>query len=464
MATEYAEFLATKHPAPPATGFPVADADTSPHLFPFQRQIVRWAVERGRAALFEERGLGKTLQQLDYARLVCAGVGCDALILAPLVVGAQTVGEGRKFGIPATLCRAQADVRPGINVANYEMLEHFDVARFGCVVLDESSILKAYAGATKQRLVEAFARTPYRLCCTATPSPNDTLELGNHAEFLGIMSSHEMIARWFITDQSAMGRYRLKEHAAADFFAWVASWAMAVRRPSDLGYPDEGYALPPLQLKTLTVPVDLTDGAGDKLFRVPDLNATGLHEEGRRTAPVRARAVADLVNADREAWAIWCNTDYEAAELTARIPDAVEVRGPEKPADKERKLIDFTEGRARVLVTKPRIAGYGLNWQHCARTAFVGLSYSFEQLYQALGRVHRFGQAREVEAWIVAAETEGAIWEVVRRKQAEHERLMAGLFAAGDKLRREADAARRVRYDPRTPMAIPGWLTDTEAA
>lgn len=468
MSADYRAFLGSKAVAAPPVGFAVAPAALNPALFHFQRDIVAWALERGRAALFEERGLGKTAQQLAWAAEICRHTGRDVLIFAPLVVAAQTAGEGEKFGIPVTVCRDAADVRPGINIANYERLHLFEPSRFVGAVADESSIVKSYTGVTKRRLVEWFGRVDYGLACTATPSPNDTLELGNHAELLRVMSSHEMIARWFVADQSAMGTYRLKKHGAADFWRWVATWAVALRRPSDLGYADDGYDLPPLVTHNLTVEVDISTDTAGRIFRSPDLNATGLHREGRRTAAARAAAVAELVNAPerggRECWAVWCNTDYEADELLARIPDAVEVRGPQPVEVKEARLTAFTRGQVRVLITKPRIAGFGLNWQHCAHTAFVGLSYSFEQLHQALGRLHRFGQAREVHAWIVAASTEGAVWAAVRRKQEEHERLQEAMVRAARELHAAPDAARRARYDPRRTIAVPRWLHDhTEA-
>lgn len=462
--SEYRAFLETKRLAATPSGFTADPATINPHLFPWQRAIVVWALERGTAALFTDTGTGKTRMQLAWAEAVADHTGGDVLILAPLAVTHQTAREGAAIGIPVTVCRSGEDVRPGINVANYERLHLFDPSRFVAVVLDESSVLKNYTGSTKRLIVESFAATPYRLACTATPAPNDHLELGNHAEFLGVLSSHEMIARWFIADQSAMGTYRLKEHGKASFWEWVASWGLSLRRPSDLGYSDEGYILPPLHVEEIIVATDPTLAAGDRLFRMPDLNATGLHKEGRLTAAARAQAVADLVNADTEIWAVWCNTDYEARELMARIPGAIEVKGSDTPEHKERAALDFADGKIRVLVSKARIFGYGMNFQHCARTAFVGLSYSMEQFYQALRRFYRFGQKREVYAYLVGADTEGAIKATVERKLRDHDAMMAGMLAAGHKLRRADDAARRVAYDPRTPLTIPDWLTTQETA
>lgn len=455
---DYAAFLAQKKPRATATGFDVSLGDINPRLFEFQRQIVRWALRRGRAALFCDTGLGKTGMQLSWAHEVCRHSGGDILILAPLAVTGQTVREGAKFGIPhIKACRSQVEVEPGITVANYEMLEHFDVAHFVGVVLDESSLLKSYMGVTKRRLIEAFASTPYRLCCTATPAPNDHMELGNHAEFLGVMPAPEMLSRWFINDTSSMGTYRLKGHAVESFWEWVASWAVSCRKPSDLGYSDDGFALPPLQLHQVTVPVDLTEDRGDMLFRQPLLNATGLHREMRLTVAPRAAAVAERVNADAETWVVWCNTNYEADALKALIPDASEVRGSESLADKERKVGDFSEGRARVIIGKPSMLGFGLNWQHCHKVAFVGLSYSMEQLYQAIRRTYRYGQQHPVDVYLVVAETEGAIRDAVQTKLDAHEAMMDGMVTAASRLNFREDL-QLAAYQPAVVMTLPPWL------
>jgi len=456
---DYQAFLAGKRVEAAPVGFSVPISALNPTLFTWQAEVVRWALACGRAALFEAMGLGKTAQQIEWAYQVHQHTGRDVLILTPLAVASQTVREGAKFGRVVTACRSHVDVQPGINVTNYEMLEHFDASHFVGIVLDESSILKSFMGVTKRRLVDAFAATPYRLCCTATPAPNDHLELGNHAEFLGVMSSNEMIMRWFINDPSSAGTFRLKGHAAADFWRWVASWAVSLRQPSDLGYPNDGYDLPPLRLHQHTVEVDLVGDRGDHLFRLPDLNATGIHAEMRRTAPARADLAANLVNNSSGAWAVWCNTNYEADELMARIHEAIEVRGSQSIGEKERALAAFADGSARVIVTKPSVAGFGLNWQHCHQSAVAGLNYSFESLHQLIGRFHRFGQREAVDVHIIAASTEGAIVSTIERKRAAYADMMNSLVAA---MAREglAGAARRTltTYDPHTPMVTPAWL------
>ncbi len=460
----YAAFLAGKHVRADWQGFEVAPDALPAAMFAFQRQTTLWALRKGRAALFLDCGLGKSLCQLAWAREVCRHTGGNVLILAPLAVAAQTRDEGEKFGIPVTICRTQEDVRPGINITNYEMLAHFDAAAFAGVVLDESGILKNYTGKVKQALVTAFADTPYKLCCTATPAPNDHIELGNHSEFLGIMPSYEMLTRWFINDAKETGVYRLKGHAEADFWRWVASWAVCVRTPSDLGYPDDGFVLPALELRHETVRLDLTVGAEDgQLFRAPTMNATTLHREMRLTAAARAERVAEIVNASDETWVVWCHTDYEADELKQRIPDAIEVRGSMPPHIKEAKLRQFLTGHARILISKPSVAGWGLNMQFCAHVAFVGSSYSFESQYQAIRRVWRFGQQSPVECVMVAGETEGPVLETLRRKMEAHERMSDAMREA---TREEQDRARLTldAYAPQVPMRLPAWLTSAGAS
>jgi hypothetical protein len=340
--------------------------------------------------------LGKTRQQLTWAEAAARHVGGRALVLAPLAVGQQTVAEGERVGVPVKYAREQSEATELVTITNYERLAKFDTDKFAVVVLDESSILKNYSGKVKQQVARAFASTPFRLCCSATPAPNDHLELGNHSEFLGALTSHEMIARWFLPDTSTFGTYRLKGHAIEAFWNWVASWARCLGRPSDLGTQcsDDGYVLPGLEIVPEPVGVDVVSGRETgALFRAPTLSATQLHKEKRITAPARAARVAELVAAESaEPWLVWCDTDYEADALTAAIPDAVEVRGSDSIDKKEEALVGFASGAVRVLVTKPAIAGFGLNFQHCARQAWVGPTFSFERFYQGVRRSHRFGQ------------------------------------------------------------------------
>lgn len=432
MILPYQDFLRSKRLQVHRAGFEPS-VPLNPALKPFQADIVRWALRLGRAAIFADCGLGKTLMQLEWGRQVFAYRYPAVLLLCPLSVAAQTKREAEKFGIdcPVTICRTQADVRNGINITNYEMLKHFDPGYFGGVILDESSILKSFMGTTKRRLIEMFARTPFRTAWTATPAPNDVMELGNHAEFLDVPGHNEMLARWFINDTMEAGAYRLKGHAEADFWRWVASWAVSLSKPSDLGYSDEGYELPPLRVHHEVVDVDVVEGReSGYLFRMPSLSAVGMHDEKRLTAEARAARVAELVRSKPGSWVVWTDTNYEADALKAALPEASELRGDEPVSAKTAKIEAFADGRERIIITKPKIASLGLNWQHAANQAFVGLSYSYEAFYQAIRRSWRFGQANEVNAHVVAAETEGEILRAIQTKQREHETMKQAMVRA----------------------------------
>lgn len=455
--SDYTSLLARKRVAAQPVGFdasPLPDA-----MFGYQRDVTTFALKQGRAALFLDTGLGKTYCQLEWARQVAEHTGKPVLVLAPLAVAAQTVREAARFGIgPARVVREQAAVGPGINIANYEMLAAFDPTAFGGVVLDESSILKSFQGSTKRALVDAFASTPYRLACTATPAPNDHMELLNHAEFLGVIRANEALSRWFVNDTSTASQsWRLKGHAETDFWSWVASWARCIGKPSDLGYDDAGFDLPALDLRQHTIQTDLSEQRGETLFRIPDMSATSMHREKRMTTDDRAEKVAAIVAAEpAEPWIVWCDTDYEAAALMARIPGAVEVSGSMPLKVKEDRLVGFSEGRIRVLVSKPRLAGFGLNWQHCARVAFAGLSFSYEAYYQAVRRCWRFGQKRAVHVHVVMADTERAIVDAVTRKGADHDEMKAAMYRAMRRASREH--MRLAVYNPTIPMEVPAWL------
>lgn len=430
MDMNYQEFLESKSAAAPYRQMSLnGNVSIHPLLFDFQRDIIKWALQLGKAAVFAECGLGKTLIQLEWARHIPG----DTLILAPLAVAQQTVREGRKIDCDVRYCRSQADVRPGITITNYEMLDHFDAAAFDAVVLDESSILKAFMGSRKRQIAEAFRRTKYKLACTATPAPNDHMELGNHSDFLDVMPSSEMLARFFINDSMQFGHYRVKGHAVKAFWEWVSTWAVCIQKPSDMGYEDDGFILPPLNIKHVVVMADKTQARGDLLFRMPAMDAMSLHREMRLTAQDRAQATADLVNASGDAWVVWVNTNYDADAVKPLIPEAVEVRGSESMEAKEKKLVDFSEGRMRVIITKARIAGFGLNWQHCKNAAFMGLGYSYEALYQAIRRTWRFGQTRPVDIYLVSADTEVNVREVLARKEADHEKMRGNMYGVNFK-------------------------------
>ncbi|MGF7178395.1 helicase-related protein [Azospirillum doebereinerae] len=464
----YADVLARKVVSAPMRGLDSIPTLSARH-FPYQRDVVEFLLRTGCGAGFLDTGLGKTGIELDYARVIAEHTGKPALLFAPLAVGPQHVAEALKMGMDEVrVVRCQDDVRPGINIANYERLHLFQPHAFGALVLDESSILKSFSGVTTRKLMAFGSAIPYRTCFTATPAPNDHTELGQHAQFLGVMDSVEMLTRWFINDQKHMGAYRLKRYAAADYWNWTGTWARCLSAPSDLGYSDDGFRMPELLTFNHLVRVDQTEGAGEdrdgqmRLIRLPGNSATEIHKEKRRTADARARAIAEAVMGEPdEAWVIWCDTDYEEEALTALIPGSVAVRGSMKPDLKEERLIRFGRGEIKRLVTKPSIAGYGLNWQHCARTAFVGLSYSYEDYYQAIRRFWRFGQTRPVHVHTAQADTESHVAATVARKEADHLAMKREMAAA---MRRTGEA-RGVKqtYAPTVAPILPPWLAGSGA-
>ena len=410
-------------------------------LFDWQKYVVNWAIRRGRAALFEDCGLGKTLQQLEWARQVSEHTKRQVLILTPLSVSDQTLREATRFGFKACVAKEPTSLEQ-IVITNYERLDAFEGIDFAGVVLDESSILKNFTGATRIKLTERFKETPYRLCCTATPAPNDYMEFGQHADFLGVMPSNEMLSRYFINDTMNFGTYRLKGHAEADFWEWVATWAACVGKPSDIGFSDEGYILPPLNLQTVKVVVDDSVNAEEgELFRAPTISATTMHKEMRLTCADRVARAVELTFESPDDWLIWCNTNYEADELAKQLPEAREVRGSDPITKKEDAATWFSlpSSCQKILVSKPGIFGYGMNFQNCHNIIFVGLSYSFEDFYQALRRSYRFGQTKPVNAYIISATTEGAILSVIQRKIQQHQDMQIRMKAAAKAFRHDTD-------------------------
>lgn len=421
--SDYAAFLASKEHRVAPIGRDVSPDDIHPILKPFQRAQVAWAIKRGRAALFNGTGLGKTIMQVEFARLATRG---KALILAPIAVGAQTIREARKMlGVEIHDLRTDWTPREGLNVANYHALHKIDPAQFDTVVLDESSILKNFIGAVRAALIEAFAATPYRLCCTATPAPNDTSEIGNHAEFLGIMRQIEMCATWFVHDEQS---WRLKGHAAESFYRWVSTWAMFVQTPSDLGFSDEGYILPPLSIEPLVVPMNIAT-PGSLFF-------TGLGGVKDRTAirkattDRRVAATIEAANATDEQVLVICGLNDESKQATKGIRGAVEVTGGMTDEAKEAAILGFIDGTHRVLVGKGSMIGFGLNLQFCRELLFLGLSDSYETYYQVIRRLWRFGQERDVRVRIVVADVELEIVANVRRKEDEARELASKIVAS----------------------------------
>ena len=410
---KYEDFIQEKTPRNLADGFEIEDSDINTMLFPFQRALVKWAVRRGRAAIFADTGLGKTPMQLEWARLVTEHTGGRVLVLAPLCVSQQTVSEARKFGIDAGYARSPEEIVTDIVVTNYEMLDAFNADTFHGVVLDESSIIKHQTGKIRTKIIEAFKDTRFRLSCTATPAPNDYMELGNQSEFLDVMTAVEMLAMFFIHDGGDTSKWRLKGHGEVRFWEWLSTWAMVVKLPSDIGYSDEGYALPGLNVTQHVVESPTPFGM---LF--PDVASKLLDRNRARKDSVDARVkmCADIVNGHGRQAVVWCHLNDESAKLVAAIDGAVEVKGSDKLEDKEHRIEAFTRGDVRVLVTKPKIAGFGMNWQHVHDMAFVGLSDSWEQYYQAIRRCWRFGQTEAVDVHVISAESEGAVVANIKRK------------------------------------------------
>jgi DNA modification methylase/superfamily II DNA or RNA helicase len=413
-------------------GFSVDPSEINPILKLWQIMVVIWACKLGKAALFENTGLGKTFQYLEWARLVASHTGRKVLIVTPLAVAYQTIQEAARLGITAIYCRGQEEAESAgaqIIVTNYDMLKAFDGAYFGGVVLDESSILKNYTGKTKQLILEMFAATPYKLACTATPAPNDRLELGNHAQFLDVMDSTDMIQRFFINDTMEAGSYKLLKWADTTgpmgFWTWLSSWAVCISEPADLpGFDNGDFVLPELVIHEEIVSVDHSRAfEKGELVISGKLSATKLQKERAATLEGRvryAREIYDHVGHEHPHTVIWCERDDEADLLVKLFPDFVEVRGSEKREVKEQKLRDFSEGKYPGIITKAKIAGYGLNWQHAGLHIFVGVSYSFENFYQSIRRSYRYRRIAAVHAYLIYAESEDNVRASLIRKERDY--------------------------------------------
>jgi hypothetical protein len=459
VKSQYADFLARKSVSDPDTGID-GNICIPDRMKPHQRDITRWALRRGRAAIFAGTGLGKTYMELQWANAVAEYTGKPVLLFAPLAVSAQTIREAGKFGLCAGLADSQSSVCGPVAVTNYQKIDRFDLSQFGGVVLDESSILKNTDGKYRTRLIDECMQIPFRLAATATPAPNDFMELGNHAEFLGVMSQTDMLAMFFTHDGGETQKWRLKGHAEDAFWKWMASWAVMLRKPSDLGYEDAGYDLPPLNQIQHDVSVEYKPCIEAGTLFPMQANTMGERLAARRDSVSDRVARAASVTPDDRPFVWWCNLNSESDALAKAIPGAVEVRGSDKDDEKERKLVDFSEGRIRVLITKPSIAGFGMNWQHCADTGFVGLSDSFEQVYQAIRRFWRFGQTNPVNVHFIAAETEGAVVANLKRKETDADRMADAM------VRHMADLSStnvrgmtrdRASYTPQVKMQLPTW-------
>lgn len=455
----YKEFLAGKTLRAKERGLERVP-DLAPHLFPFQRHCVEFGLRAGCSGLFLDTGLGKTECELDWCQKAIEATNGKALILTPLAVAGQTNRRAAKWGYEARIIREQSEASAGINICNYDRLDKLDPSAFGVVALDEASILKSFAGKTRNALIGAFHGSRFKLAATATPAPNDHMEFGSYAEFLDVMATNEMLSRFFINDTStASHEWRLKGHAIAAFWDWMASWARIAEKPSDLGDNDDGFILPPFETirhraRDSTVDRELSD-----LFGASAMSATEMFAVKRQTALARAESAAEALYADRsQPWIIWCDTNDEADALKSAIPDAIEVRGSQSIDQKEELLEAFGKGEAPYLIAKPSMCGFGLDWSHCARMAFVGRSYSYEIWYQAVRRCWRFGQKRPVKVHLIVAEGEDAIGRVIDRKEGDHAKMKA---AMRDAMRRATGRSAIVKsaYTPTHKARLAPWIS-----
>lgn len=456
---KYQEFLKTKEYHYENTGFDIDISDLNSNLFDFQKQIVKWALKKGRCALFLDTGLGKTICQLEFANQVCKKENGKALILAPLAVSKQTKLEGEKFGIEVNICRTQSDVKDGINITNYEMLKHFNPGEFICVVLDESSILKASLGKMSNEIIDIFRFTKYKLACTATPSPNDYTEFGNHCEFLNIMSRTEMLATFFINDAKE-GRWRMKRHAESKFWEWLASWAMVVKNPKDIGYPDDRYNLPKLNISHIIV-----DSKANKGQLIPSV-AKSLQE--RRNA--RKDSIIDRVNVvgnlikDMDSCLIWVDYNDESTYIKKSF-NITEVKGADTDEHKENSMIGFANGDIKFLVSKPSICGFGMNFQKCHNMIFCGISDSYEKFYQAVRRCYRFGQENEVNVYVIISRRELSVLNNIKKKQEQHDKMSYEMIErTSEILKNEIHSTPKITEDYTADLQVilPIWLKTEE--
>ena len=450
----YTQFLENKKFVLESSGFDVERDELNATMFDFQKDIVRWSLAKGRSAIFASCGLGKTLMQLEWANQIClhSAPGSMVLILAPLAVSAQTVREGEKFGIAVNLCESQDDAKPGINITNYEKLEKFVANKFIGIVLDESSILKSFTGKVRTAIIDNFAKTPYKLACTATPAPNDYMELGNHSEFLGVMTRAEMLSMFFVHDGGQTSKWRLKGHAQDIFWQWMSSWAVFIDNPANLGYKTNDYDLPKLDIEEIVVDAD------EPINEV--LTLTERREARRDSLELRCQRAADIINASDEQFIVWCNLNAEQDKLEEKIDDNVSIQGSTSNNLKIVREHEWREGKHKVLISKPECCGYGLNWQHCHNMIFTGLSDSYEQYYQALRRCWRFGQSHSVKVYIIISAKEGCVKQNIERKGSDFVRMQTEMIKHTMEItKKELRKTCRIStpYMPQVKMELPNW-------
>lgn len=460
----YHEFIKNKAIVYQPSGFDCTERNEN--LFGWQNDVVRWALRKGKCAIFSDCGTGKTRMLLQWANMVHKHENRAVLILAPLAVAQQTKAEGVLCGIDVKVVRDQSECENGLNITNYEMLQHFDASFFCGVVLDESSIIKHKDGKTRQMIQDMFEETAYKLCCTATPAPNDFMELGTHAQFLGVMKQTEMLATFFVHDGGETQNWRLKGHAEKKFFEWVAGWAACFKRPQDLGYEEEGYELPDLRIHEETVESTSTELIDGQMMMFAPVGKTLLERRSARRNSLQDRVnrAAEIANATGEQVLVWCDLNSESKALTEAINGAVEVEGSMSLEEKEKGITGFLKGENRVLVSKPSIAGFGINAQNAHIEIFVGLSDSFEAYYQAVRRCWRFGQDKPVDVYIIISDAEGAVKENIQRKQRDAERMTDELigftreFLQSDLKQTKRDVDEYYAFEQ---MEVPEWMRTT---
>lgn len=471
---DYRTFIKSKRILVNPLGKDISSSDVHPALFDFQREIVVWACRKGRCAVFAQTGLGKTMIQCEWARLMDQ----NTLIIAPLSVARQTVREGQKIDVDVRYVRNQGQVTPDHNIwiTNYEMIDHFDASAFGAVVLDESSCLKSISSVTRQLLTDMFADTPYRLCCTATPAPNDRTEIGNHSEFLGITKMADMLAMFFVHANkevfSDIGGYklrrklgndngqewRLKHHAEEKFYRWMASWAMSINRPSDLGYDDHAFELPALHVNPVWI--DYRYVPENQLVFTKLGGLSGARTVRRETLQQRCQIAAELVNNSTEQWIVWTGLNNESSLMASLIPDCVEVVGSDTPEFKTDSIEAFQDGKYRSIVSKASIMGFGLNLQNAHNQVFVGLSFSWEEWYQAIRRSYRFGQTSEVNIYVVLTEAEREIFDAIMMKERVATSMSEQLIqhVKGYEMDELGTYDQGINYAGNLPFILPEWM------
>jgi hypothetical protein len=428
-------------------------------LFPFQADLTKWAIRKGKAALWAGTGLGKTIMQVSWAEQVSIYTGRPVLILAPLAVSSQTIEEAKTIDVEVSRHRSGQ-----IQIANYEQLHNIDPSQFAGVVLDESSILKNFSGKIRNQIIDSFYNTPFKLCCSATPSPNDYTEIGNHAEFLNVCSRSEMLATYFVHDSGSTQKWRLKGHAEQAFFEWLSTWAVMINRPSDIGHDNAGFDLPPINYYQHTVKSKIDDGY---LFHRMASTLSERREARKESLDERCRLAANLSAGSTEPWLYWCDLNREGETLSRYVENAVEVKGADSNDLKESRLVGFSKGDHQKLVTKPKIASFGMNWQHCSNMVFVGLSDSFEAFYQAVRRCWRFGQKQQVNVHVVISEKEGSVVENIKRKERqamEMQRRMVEHMADLSKAEINNTGKNIIEYKAKKQMEVPEWLSTSRMA